>query len=80
VSGGIAPPFFILALDVGERSVSRPCRFNPSDRVPGTYWIGSCVGSRVELDAIDRTPVIQPADYSLHHGQLMTLKSTVHTY
>jgi hypothetical protein len=28
-SGGIAPPFLTSALDAGELSVSRPCRFTP---------------------------------------------------
>jgi hypothetical protein len=80
MSGSIAPQFFILALEVGEWSVSRSCHFNQSDTVPGTYWIRSCVGYRTELDAIDRTPVTQLVDYSLHRGQLMVLKSNVHKY
>jgi hypothetical protein len=39
-SGGIAPPFFASALDGGEWSASRPCRFTPEERAPGTHQIG----------------------------------------
>jgi hypothetical protein len=39
-SGGKAPPFLTSALDGGERSASRPYRFIPGERTPGTYWIG----------------------------------------
>jgi hypothetical protein len=42
-SGGIAQPFLITALDVGEQSASRPGRFIPGERVPGTHWIGGYV-------------------------------------
>jgi hypothetical protein len=39
-SGGIAPPFLTSALNGGEWSASRPCRFTPGERKHGTYWIG----------------------------------------
>jgi hypothetical protein len=35
----IAPPFLPLALDEGEWSASRLCRFIPGGRAPGTPWI-----------------------------------------
>jgi len=40
------------ALDYGEWSASRPGRFTPRERAPGTQWTGSWVGSRVGLDAV----------------------------
>jgi hypothetical protein len=40
-SGGIAP--CILCLD-DELSASRPDRFTPKERAPGTHWIGGWVG------------------------------------
>jgi hypothetical protein len=40
------------ALDVGEWSVSRPGRFPPKEKVPGTHWIGGWVGPRAILDAV----------------------------
>jgi hypothetical protein len=40
------------ALDVGERSASRPGRFTPRERAPGTHWIGGWVGSRAVLEAV----------------------------
>jgi hypothetical protein len=34
------------ALDGGEWSASRPGRFTPGERAPGTHWIGGWVGPR----------------------------------
>jgi hypothetical protein len=61
------------ALDAGEWSASRPGRFPPRKRVPGTYWIGGWVGPRAYMDAVVkriipsprresilRTPIIHP--------------------
>jgi hypothetical protein len=61
------------ALDGGEWSASRPGRFTPSERDPGTHWIGGWVGPRAVLDAVvkrkissprresnPRTPIVQP--------------------
>jgi hypothetical protein len=61
------------ALGGGERSASRPGRFTPRDRSPGTHWIGGWVGPRAVLDAVarrkipsprresnPRTPIVQP--------------------
>jgi hypothetical protein len=63
----------ISALDEGEWSASRPGLFTARERAPGTYWIGGWVGSRADLDAVEkrkihsnlqesnpRTPIIQP--------------------
>jgi hypothetical protein len=36
------------ALDGGEWSASRPCRFTPRERAPPTHWIGGWVGPRAE--------------------------------
>jgi hypothetical protein len=41
-----------LALHGDEWSDSRPGRFTPSKRAPGTHWIGGWVGSRAGLDAV----------------------------
>jgi hypothetical protein len=40
------------ALDGGEWSASRPGRFTPRERVPGTHWLGGWVGPRAVLDAV----------------------------
>jgi hypothetical protein len=58
---------------VSERSASRPGRFAPRERAPGTDWIGGWVGPRAVLDAVvkkkipnlrrksnPRTPIVQP--------------------
>jgi hypothetical protein len=41
-----------LALGGGEWSASRPSRFTPRERAPGTPWIGGWVGPRAVLDAV----------------------------
>jgi hypothetical protein len=56
-------------LDGGEWSASRPGRFTPGLRVPGTHWIGGWEGPRADLDAVakrkisartgNQTPVVQ---------------------
>jgi hypothetical protein len=33
-SGDLAPPFLTTALDEGQCSVSRPCRFTPGENPP----------------------------------------------
>jgi hypothetical protein len=62
----------ISALDGGEWSDSRPGRFIPRERAPGTHWIGGWVDPRTVLDAAKRkissprwesnprTPIVQP--------------------
>ncbi|PNF15375.1 hypothetical protein B7P43_G00968 [Cryptotermes secundus] len=36
--------FLTSALAGGERSASRPGRFTPGERAPGTHWIGGWAG------------------------------------
>jgi hypothetical protein len=36
------------------RSASRPCRFTPGERAPGTHWIGSWVDPRAGLDDLEK--------------------------
>jgi hypothetical protein len=61
----------ISALDGGEWSASRPGRFTPSERAPGTHCIRGWVGPRAGLDAVvkrkipshyrdSNLPIIQP--------------------
>jgi hypothetical protein len=51
---GIAPPFLTAALDGDEWSASRPCRFTPGEKAPGTHWIGRWVGLRVGPDDVEK--------------------------
>jgi hypothetical protein len=37
----------------GEWSVSRPGRFTPEERAPGTHWIGGRVAPRAGLDDVE---------------------------
>jgi hypothetical protein len=62
-----------LALDGGEWLASRPGRFTPRERAPGTQWTGGWVDPRAVLDAVvkrkipspcrdsnPKTPIVQP--------------------
>jgi hypothetical protein len=42
------------ALVGGEWSVSRPGRFTPGERVPGTRWIGGWVDPRTGLGDVEK--------------------------
>jgi hypothetical protein len=44
--------FLTSALVRSEWSASRPSRFTPGERVPGTHWIGGWVDLRAGLDDI----------------------------
>jgi hypothetical protein len=54
------------ALDGGEWSASRPGRFTPRERVPGTHWIGGWLGPRAVLAEKDsqHPPGIEPRSSS----------------
>jgi hypothetical protein len=46
--------FLTSALLGSEWSASRPCRFTPGTRVPGTHWIGGWMGPRDGLDDVEK--------------------------
>jgi hypothetical protein len=48
-------------LDGGEWSASRPERFTPRERTPGTHWIGGWVGPRAVLDTVVKRKIPSPA-------------------
>jgi hypothetical protein len=45
--------FFTSALAGGEWSASRPCRFTPGERSPGSHWLGCWVNPRTGLDGVE---------------------------
>jgi len=49
--------FLTSALDLGEWSASRPGRFTPRERAPGTHWIGGWVGSGAGVDTMVKTKI-----------------------
>lgn len=51
-SGGITPSSFISSLDEGEWPTSRPDRFTPGERAPGTHWNGGWLGHTFCLDGV----------------------------
>jgi hypothetical protein len=42
-----------LSCETLEWSASRPTRFTPGERAPGTHWVGRWVGSKAVLDAVE---------------------------
>jgi hypothetical protein len=55
--GGVDIPvhiFLTSALAGGKWSASRPGRFTPGERAPGTNWIGGWVGPRAGLDNTEK--------------------------
>jgi hypothetical protein len=46
--------FFTSALVGSEWSTSRPGRFTPGERAPGTHWIGGWVDLRAGVDDVER--------------------------
>jgi hypothetical protein len=46
--------FLTSALAGGKWSVSRPCRFAPGGRSPGSHWIGGWVRPRASLDDLNK--------------------------
>jgi hypothetical protein len=76
---GIAPLFLTSALDGGERSASRPCRFIPEGRAPGTHWIGGWVGPRAGLDAVKHRKISCPfKESNPEHVAISTELSRLH--
>jgi hypothetical protein len=49
-----------LTIDGSEWSASRPGRFTPRERVPGTSWTGGWVGPRAILDAVVKRKILSP--------------------
>jgi hypothetical protein len=46
--------FLTSALVGGEWSDSRPCRFTPGERAPGTHWIGGWMDPRAGLNDVEK--------------------------
>jgi hypothetical protein len=52
--------FLTSALAGGEWSASRPGRFTP-----GTYWVGGWMGSRTDMDNVERRKILPIAGLEL---------------
>jgi hypothetical protein len=52
----------------GEWSASRPGRFTPRERAPGTPWIGGWVGPRAGLGAVAKRKIPRPCRDSNHRS------------
>jgi hypothetical protein len=57
--------FLTSALVRGEWSPSRPCRFAPEERTPGTYWVGGWVGPRAGLDDLEKRKFLTQPGFEL---------------
>jgi hypothetical protein len=53
------------ALVEGEWSTSRPGRFTPGERAPGTHWIGGWVGLRAGLNDLEKRKFLTPPGLEL---------------
>jgi hypothetical protein len=84
--------FLTSALDGGEWSASRPGRFTPRERAPGTAWIGGWVGPRAVLYAVvkrkipsprresnPRTPIVQSVAQRYTDWAITALGLTLYT-
>jgi hypothetical protein len=47
-------------LDGGEWTASRPGRFTPRERAPGTHWIRGWMGPRAVVDAVVKRNIPSP--------------------
>jgi hypothetical protein len=63
--GVLIHAFLTTALVGGERSVSRPDRFTPGDRAPGTRWIGGWVGPRISLEDMEKRKFLNLSGFEL---------------
>jgi hypothetical protein len=59
------------ALDGGEWSASRPSRFTPTKRAPGTHWIGGWAGPRAVLEAVVKRKIPSPRRESNSRTQIV---------
>jgi hypothetical protein len=57
--------FLTSVLIGGEWSASRPGRFPPDERAPGTHWIGGWVDPRAGLDDVKRRKFLTPPGLEL---------------
>jgi hypothetical protein len=57
--------FLTSALVGGEWLASRPGRFTPGERAPGTHCIGSSVGPKVGLDNMERRKILPLPEFKL---------------
>jgi hypothetical protein len=67
------------ALDGGEWSTSRPGRFTPRERAPGTHWIGGWVGPRTVLDAVVKRKIPSPRRESNPRSLIVQLAAQRYT-
>jgi hypothetical protein len=57
--------FLTLALVEGQWSTSRPSRFTPGERAPGTHWKGGWVDLRAGLDDLEKRKFLTPPGLEL---------------
>jgi hypothetical protein len=57
--------FLTSALVRGEWPASRPGRFTPGERVPGTHGIGGWVDPRAGMNDVERRKILPPSGLEL---------------
>jgi hypothetical protein len=58
------------ALVGGEWSTSRPGRFTPGEKAPGSHWIGGSVDLRAGLDDLEKRKFLALPGLELRLGRL----------
>jgi hypothetical protein len=66
-------------LDGGEWPASRPGRFIPRERAPGTQWIGGWVGPRFGLDVVLKGKIPSPSRESNPDHPILQPLASRHT-
>jgi hypothetical protein len=73
--------YLASALAGGEWSASRPGRFTPRERAPGTHWIGGSLNPRAGLDAAGKGKILHCRESNpgspAHSPSLYRLPETV---
>jgi hypothetical protein len=67
------------ALDGGEWSASRPGRFTPRERDPGTHLIGDWVGPRDILDVVVKRKIPSPCQELNHRTPIVQIIAQCYT-
>jgi hypothetical protein len=70
--------FLTSALVGSEWSASRPGRFTPKERAPGTHWIRGWVGPRTGLDAVENRTILPLPVFELRPLRRPTLSQSLY--
>jgi hypothetical protein len=70
--------FLTSTLAVGEWSASRPGRFTPEERAPGTHWIGGWVDPRDGLGYLEKRKFLTTPELELRPLRLPARSQSIY--